>query len=718
MTPSGETLEITVNKQSLEADPAAKALLKHLENSQKQLGLMEASVYHRFPIYRDEEGALIAAPLLIVSPSHGALVLMGANASERSADELPAKVTELDQVFSAIYSRLLRNKNLRRSNKELSFSAEAALFAPFLSGPPPELDTTVLTSTHALDEYLNNLRLETALSEEVSRDILSTIEGAKGLIRPSKRTVGDQPNSKGALVARLETEIQSFDLQQKNAYAMEVTGPERIRGLAGSGKTVILCMKAALAHLREPDARICYTFYTKSLYQHVQRLITRFYRQFDDRDPDWSKLKIMHGWGGFNNEGVYFHSAHQHGIAPLSFAQARSGGQGHEFDYVCKHLLKNATLRPLFDYMFIDEGQDFPASFLQMCGAITAGQKFVWAYDDLQTIFRVRGPTAGEAFGVNAQGKAKIEFTRDTVLYKCYRNPREILVSAHALGLGVYSSTKPVQMLETREQWKDIGYKITAGDLTPGSVVEIERPAENSPSSISTAQPVDEIVSGKGFDSLEDEVEAVAKSVKSDLESGLRPDDILIVTVDDRHAKDYLRALEHSLYRHKIEANNIHVDSYGLVDFSMDQRVTLSTVHKAKGNEAFMVYVMGVDSCFVYPDVQQRNKLFTAMTRAKAWVRLSGVGSNAERCLSELGLAKENFPSLRFKYPTDDGLKVMKDDLQLGAAKGRNLERLFAELEAEIPEGEDVEELVRRMREARAKISSSKVATKPKPRGR
>ncbi len=78
-------------------------------------------------------------------------------------------------------------------------------------------------------------------------------------------------------------------------------GPQRVRGLAGSGKTVVLAMKAALTHLRYPDAIILYTFYTKNLYQHIQRLITRFYRQFDDRDPNWSNLRIMHAWGGGSN---------------------------------------------------------------------------------------------------------------------------------------------------------------------------------------------------------------------------------------------------------------------------------------------------------------------------------------------------------------------------------------------------------------------------------
>lgn len=36
---------------------------------------------------------------------------------------------------------------------------------------------------------------------------------------------------------------------------------QRIRGIAGSGKTVILCQKAALMHLKYPQWRIALVFF-------------------------------------------------------------------------------------------------------------------------------------------------------------------------------------------------------------------------------------------------------------------------------------------------------------------------------------------------------------------------------------------------------------------------------------------------------------------------
>ena len=53
-------------------------------------------------------------------------------------------------------------------------------------------------------------------------------------------------------------------------------GPQRIRGLAGSGKTVVLALKAAYLHSQHPDWNIAVTFYTRSLSQQYKDMITNF----------------------------------------------------------------------------------------------------------------------------------------------------------------------------------------------------------------------------------------------------------------------------------------------------------------------------------------------------------------------------------------------------------------------------------------------------------
>jgi superfamily I DNA and RNA helicase len=57
---------------------------------------------------------------------------------------------------------------------------------------------------------------------------------------------------------------------------------------------------------------------------------------------------------------------------------------------------------------------------------------------------------------------------------------------------------------------------------------------------------------------------------------------------------------------------------------------------------------------------KRRNMLFTALTRAKAWVRVCGVGSQMDQLEAEIsGIASDDF-ELRFKYPTQEEIKKIK----------------------------------------------------------
>jgi superfamily I DNA and RNA helicase len=62
--------------------------------------------------------------------------------------------------------------------------------------------------------------------------------------------------------------------------------------------------------------------------------------------------------------------------------------------------------------------------------------------------------------------------------------------------------------------------------------------------------------------------------------------------------------------------------------FWCDGGVTVSRITRAKGHEADMVYVVGFDHVARNEsDVSFRNQLFVALTRARGWANLSGVGN-------------------------------------------------------------------------------------------
>ncbi len=674
-------MEFNPSRRHFDQDSVASDLARFLEENITELKLQSAEIYFEFPLFRNDSGQPVISKVLIVSPNHGVIAIgtSGATSGDGVFDSLDMADRQVGIVFDFLYSRLVRNNNLKQDRTTLKFTCDAIIYAPFVEVELSILDlaSKVLFNDSSLKSYLLELEV-TSMDSALFAELTTTIDGAKGLIRPQVRNISGKPvDSKGYLANKLEAEIANFDKRQKVGAFTTLDGPQRIRGLAGSGKTVVLAMKAALTHLRYPEKRILYTFYTRSLYQHIQRLITRFYRQFDDHDPDWSNLQIMHAWGGHNVPGVYFNACIDHGLQPMTFSAAYQQSKDQPFDYVCTQLLNTVEIQPTYDFVIVDEGQDFSASFLQLATKLAEKNRMIFAYDDLQTIFQVSAPTPAEIFGVDRVGKALVELNEDVVLYKCYRNPREILVCAHALGFGLYGE-RVVQMLENREHWEDIGYQFIKGDLVEGAPVEIERPAEYSLSTISDSQAADVIVQATVYDEFYQEVESVAASIKGDIEDGLRPDDILVVVVDDRNARTYLEYIAQSLASYDINVNNIHADSYGLKDFYREGQITLSTVHKAKGNEAYVVYVVGVDALYSsYAGVRERNMLFTAMTRAKGWVRVSGIGSAAQLCQQEIETALKNFPYLRFNYPSKQELKIMKRDLAEKAIRKQKLERML-----------------------------------------
>lgn len=661
------------NRKQFENDASASILLQWLEEGFGD-ELSDAILYLSFPLYRDEEGGAVVPDCLMISRYHGVIAL--AMVAEVTPKEIERCGEIVEQVPSYVHSRLVRNRALRKGATQLSFGIDVAVFAPHLDGVEIS-DAECLVSSETLCKFVGD-RKASPLSKEVFDELVGTLDGAKGLIRPTKREVSaSHENSKGELANRIETSITLFDQKQKHGMMGRITGAQRIRGLAGSGKTVVLAMKAALTLIQYPDAKIAYTFHTKSLYQHVKRLVTRFYRQFDDRDPDWEKnFHILHGWGSKSTPGIYSVACECNGVQPMTYQEAAASTFGDKFGFACEELLKQKEINSIYDYIFVDEGQDFPLAFIRLCHSLAKNGKFVLAYDDLQTIFQPNSPDTATIFGVGDDKKPKATFEDDVVLEKCYRNPREILVVAHALGFGLYGK-EIVQMLESKEHWKDIGYNEPNVDLQIGVEVAIERPERNSLTIISERNTINEIVKVSQFESLSDEVKYVVDGVASDIADGLRPEDILVVCVDDRNAKDYLSGVEGGLFHKGISTNNLHSDSYGIRDFTAENRVTLATVHKAKGNEAFMVYVVGCDAVMFNPDIRRRNMLFTAMTRAKGWVRVSGAGEDAAQLLREVNAAKENFPYLRFQYPDPNRIKVSKRDLSEIADKKMRAKKLL-----------------------------------------
>ncbi|WP_349779724.1 ATP-binding domain-containing protein [Xanthomonas sp. WHRI 7065] len=643
-------LQIFPKDSALRGNANLRRLIQHLKEKQVELRLSDSIIFHSFPLFREDD-KLLVADVVVVSPSLGVLLISAPSQIDSTTTD------KLEGTFSQVFSRLVRYPRLRLGRAQLKFNIDAFLWIE----EGEQAENTVIGFA-GLDTKFQSHFTNEEISPEVLDELISVIDGSKALLKPKeRRTEGFGRHSRIADIARLEEEIRRFDRDQRVAYMSEIAGLQRIQGLAGSGKTVVLALKAALTAIKEPEANIVVTFYTKSLYQHIKQLITRFYRMHEDRDPNWDRIQVLHAWGGATNDGFYYQVARRFGHDALNFAQAKAISD-RPFAAACSRLLADSSIGNVYDYVFVDEAQDFPPEFMSLALRVTSEEKLVIAYDVFQTIFDVEIPTAAILFGMDASGQSVVEFDEEAVLHKCYRNPREILLCAHAIGFGIYGQ-KIVQMLESKEHWEDFGYEIR-GELTFGQQVVIERPQENSPSSISETNSIDEIISCSSFNDLTQEVNFVTERIRGDIqEQGISPEDILVITADDRNANVYLRAISSSLAAIGIRVNNIHGSGFEIRDFQRPGEVTLSTIYKAKGNEAYSVYLVGIDALFLRPTPRSRNLAFTGMTRAKGWLYVTGMGAAALSFSRELDAAKANFPNHKFAYPTKEELVFMKRDL-------------------------------------------------------
>ncbi len=694
-------MHIVPKSFDIESNPEIKHIVENLQQNEPSLGLENAQLFLEFPLYKDDNSDVVITQALLISPNHGVIIIYSSDMSRYTPNAFKLEESKLDKVAGHITSKLFRNDRLRSGLGQLAIPIDAIFLARHVEEGQlvsVECSYNLIETTPAFISHIASRRTN-SIKATLIEETISSLQGAKGLLKPAKRNAGAyDANSKVSKVHQIESRILQFDHHQQDGYIPAVNGPHRIRGLAGSGKTVILAMKVVQTLLRErsTDVSILYTFSTKTLYQHVGRLVHRFFREFHDDNSYLDCVKIMHAWGGRTNPGVYYNACLYHNVSPLTLtaAQQKTFGTGlSPFEYACKELLDSTEIQPIYDYVFVDEAQDYGPYYLQLCTKLAKNNRVTFGSDVFQNIFQPKVITGPEILGEG------LDFVQDDILEICYRTPRAILVSAHAIGLGVYG--QQVQIIDSVDSWKDFGYEVhsrASGKFALNESVVVHRSEENSP--ILSEEPVGELVRHKsGFNDHEEEVHYVANQILHDIQSeGLLPEDILVICMDDRGCNTYFTKLDMVLNERGIATNNTHANKYSINDFHVKGRVTFSTIHKAKGNEAYSVYLIGCDAVCHNLNVRNRNLLFTAMTRTKGWLHLSGYKNVADKLFAELDTALGNCPNINFTYPSEEGLQRIQRDLNKKSATEEKRIKEMEEFAKKVGGAEELEKLFAEMR--------------------
>jgi superfamily I DNA and RNA helicase len=489
------------------------------------------------------------------------------------------------------------------------------------------------------------------------------------LPRTTRRDVptGAPADSPARVLRGVESIFNVLDALQTRAAYEVPDGPQRVRGLAGTGKTVMLCQRAAKIHARHPDWRVGVDFFTKALYGQVLGYVGGFHRDMTGGEaPDWVRLQVLHAWGSRQTPGFYSTLARAAGVRPLGASEAGrlagSTSPGAGFEYVCGELERHGRVPELFDALLIDEGQDLPLSFYRLAlRALRDPKRLYWAYDEAQGVGSLLVPNAAAVFGVES-GRPRVDLSgryeggiaKSHVFRRCYRSPRRLLMVAHALNMGLLRAGGPVQGITTQADWEDLGYTVEGNFRQAGAPVVLHRrpaaqchPIDRDPElSTLAGSPL----TVKTFRTEGEEIAWVAGQVAGDLRRGLRPEDLLVTALGGDSEKAYLARLRMALEWHKVPVWEPGSDP-NCVEFRRGGHVTLANLFRAKGNEAYQVYA----TRFHYAtrplawkgetELHKRNEAFVALTRARVWCVATGLEGPI---FEEMRRAVEQQPVLKF----------------------------------------------------------------------
>jgi superfamily I DNA and RNA helicase len=324
----------------------------------------------------------------------------------------------------------------------------------------------------------------------------------------------------------------------------------------------------------------------------------------------------------------------------------------------------------VYDAILVDEAQDFTESFLKLCYSLIKpasnkskyDKRFIYAYDELQKLEvtkSLRNPK--EIFEKIVFENSSNKATQDIILEKCYRNSAPVLVTAHALGFGIYrEDNRLVTMFSDLALWNDVGYKLESGTLDYGNKITLCRDNETSPEFLTEKINIDDLIQFKTFKSDSEQLTHVANEIAKNLKHDeLSHRDIIVIHPDAKVATNALAPLRSLLFAKGIESHVAGINS-SKDEFFVDDSIAFTSIYRAKGNEAAMVYIVNADYCYGGLElIKKRNTLFTAITRSKGWVRVFGVGDPMTKLTKEFSTVKKKGFKLEFTYPTIEEMKKM-----------------------------------------------------------
>ncbi|AFH46585.1 putative DNA/RNA helicase [Salmonella enterica subsp. enterica serovar Heidelberg str. CVM24388] len=444
------------------------------------------------------------------------------------------------------------------------------------------------------------------------------------------------------LLDTIKSKIILFDTDQTKFVFQSGFGKKSvIQGLAGSGKTELLLHKLKEIYSKNPDSRIAFTCFNKILASTMRTRIPEFFDFMRvEKQIEWgTKLFCFNSWGLTKEpfSGMYRYICHYYEI-PF-------GGFGNgDFDALCKKAIADINNsgradKKALDYVFIDESQDFPQSFIDLCEMVTSKKLYV-AGDVFQNIFMPISDNVNRA---------------DIVLKKCYRTDPKNLMFSHALGMGLYE--EPVLRWLKEPEWDSCGYKYKkVGDRVHLSRDPLRRFEDIPKNHKSTAVHLLE-----GTDNGPDKIVDIIIDIK-ERNPSLEQGDIAVIFLDaGGYIYEYIHSLKSKVKQQLGWDSNISHETKS----KQDGKLFISNINNAKGLEFPFVI------CFAMKLVKRanfRNALYTMMARSflESHLVLNNDNENPAipTILEGLNFLNEN-NYMDVRLPSDEEIQSQKDFIVL-----------------------------------------------------
>lgn len=439
-------------------------------------------------------------------------------------------------------------------------------------------------------------------------------------------------------------------------------------------------------------------FFSRSLYEQITNLIDQWLRHFSNNqigyNPSDKNLLILHGWGSKNQQGFYSLICRHLQTIKLRVNDTGNQPPNEALAEVFCQLLNHHQIPLLFNLIILDKTQDFLSSrwnfqgkqpfltlvYRSLIPDYSNGKevkRLIYAYDQMQCLNYHHNNFNTGLFENILPSHSPPE--KITELSLCFRTPPKILHTAFAITMGWLRPLGILTMINPVTDWQKIGYHFQ-GNFQESQTIHLT-PLKSKYNHPFNRLKRDDLIQFNTFYSRQEELNYLAENIFYHLRyEGLRlSQQILVIVLGNGYESQIIQNQCREILTRKAisvyfpQQNNPR-------QFWQDGSVTVCNIHQAKGNEAFLVYILGCDRISQAEDnIISRNQLFVALTRSKGWVYLSGIGDYPMYSeLKEVLAMKENNITLKLRHLPSNliGLTPQEEFLQSFALGKRHFPSL------------------------------------------